>query len=171
MGRDSRPPSAVGGTGTVNFSPVRPPREYALSTKRHLRVARDLAGLTIAQLATALGEHEDTVESWLSDTARNQVPAWIMECPTLPTKVRHHLVEVFARAAGEREALSAHSVEAQANVVTGSVGQLLAIVSEHLRDAVIDAAEARVQLPMVRALRDVLGAYEQRLLAVMEGAK
>ena len=169
MGRDSRPPVAAGGTGNPNALPVRPAREYALDTKRHTRVARDLEGISIAALAAILGEHEDTVESWLSDSARNQVPLWVMTCPHLPARMRQHLNAVFARAAGEREVLCAHSVEAQANVITGSVGQFFALLSEHLRDAVIDASEARVQLPLVRKLRGALEGYEQRLLDVTEG--
>lgn len=144
MGRDSRPPAAAGGIGNGSVVPVRPAREYAIEMKRHTRAARDFEGITISALAELLGEHEDTVESWLSDSAR---------------------------VAGDREQLRAQPVESHANDVTGSVGQLLAMLSDHLRDAVIDQVEARQQLPLVRRLRDALDGYEQRLLEVMEGRR
>lgn len=171
MGRDSRPPAAAGGIGNGSVVPVRPAREYAIEMKRHTRAARDFEGITISALAELLGEHEDTVESWLSDSARQHVPMWVLNCPALPRKMRQHLMAVFARVAGDREQLRAQPVESHANDVTGSVGQLLAMLSDHLRDAVIDQVEARQQLPLVRRLRDALDGYEQRLLEVMEGRR
>lgn len=171
MGRDSRPPAAVGGIGNGSSLPVRPAREYALEMKRHARAARDFAGISINALAILLGEHDDTVESWLSDSARQHVPMWVLACPALPWKMRAHLDAVFKHAAGDSDSPSTQPIEAHANEITGSVGQLLAMLSAHMRDSVIDQVEARQQLPLVRELRETLNAYEQRLLGVMEGRR
>ena len=59
-------------------TPPLPPREYSGNAKRSLRMALDLADVTVAQFAEALGEHEDTVSAWCSPSRCNQVPLWVL---------------------------------------------------------------------------------------------
>lgn len=167
MGRSSNPPPPAGGIGTSQAVPTRLPRECAAEAKRALRMALDLAGMSVADFAEAIGEHDSTVEAWVNDATRNHVPMWVLSHPRCPAKVRAHLDAVHAKAAGTRSPMGAHTAEAQANVVTGGVGMLLAKVGAHMRDGQIDAGEAHDQLADVRALRDALAAYERTLLDVV----
>lgn len=91
-------------------TPPLPPREYSGSAKRSLRMALDLADVTVA-----------------------------------------------------------HTPEAQANVVTGGVGDLLAHLATALLDQRIDAREAEGLLPKVRALRASLQSFEHHCVALLAG--
>lgn len=144
-----------------------PPREYSGLAKRDLRMALDLAGITVAQLAEALGEHEDTVSAWCSPSRCNQVPLWVVTHPGCPAKVRHHLLATAEERAGVMAPAGAHTPEAQANVVTGGVGDLLAHLATALLDQHIDAREAEGLLPKVRGLRGALDAFERHCVTLL----
>ena len=148
-------------------TPPLPPREYSGNAKRSLRMALDLADVTVAQFAEALGEHEDTVSAWCSPSRCNQVPLWVLAHPRCPAKVREHLLAACAESAGEALPVGAHTPEAQANVVTGGVGDLLAHLATALLDQRIGAHEAEGLLPRVRGLRASLQSFERHCVALL----
>lgn len=147
---------------------VTPPRELASSVKRMLRLALELERVEHGRFAEQLGEHGELVKAWLSDSRCNQVPLWLLAAPTCPRPVRATLVRMLDQAAGEQApALVAHTPEAQVNVTSGRLGQLLAAASEAMLDGAIDGAEARALLPVVQRAIDTLTGLRDHLLRIV----
>mgnify|MGYP003817938859 CR=1 FL=1 len=79
------------------------------------------------------------------------------------------LLAAHAASAGESLPVGAHTPEAQANVITGGVGDLLAHLATALLDQRIDAREAEGLLPRVRGLRASLKSFERHCVAILAG--